>query len=93
MLGTVIPACVAFCLTSYGKIKSRREVHRLLNKHVLREIWKSLPQEGYSSSYTNQLWRDVEKVGSRLLAASYPLYFSGPEWMISHNRFSPQNLF
>src|SRR5215213_4339760 len=66
---TLIPACVAVYLRHYGKIEGRKEIHRLLNKHVLRETWKTLPEEGYSSSEVNQLWRDVEKIKNRALAA------------------------
>ena len=46
---------------------NRQEIHRLLNKHVLGETWKALPEGGYASSETNQLWRDVERVGHRNL--------------------------
>jgi hypothetical protein len=59
---TLIPACVAAYLRYRGGIKGRKEVHRLLNEHVLRGYWKVLPEEGCSLSAVNQLWRDVEKV-------------------------------
>lgn len=59
---TIVPACVAAYLRRYGKISSRKEVHRLLNAHVLSGTWKTLPEDGYGSSAVNQLWRDVEKV-------------------------------
>jgi hypothetical protein len=59
---TLIPACVAACLRYSGGIQSRKEIHALLNEHVLRGNWKGLPEEGYSSSEVNQLWRDVAKV-------------------------------
>jgi hypothetical protein len=71
---TLIPACVAFYLRNYGEIESRKEIHHLLNEHVLCESWKTLPIEGYSSSETTQLWRDVKKVKNRLLSAAYALY-------------------
>ncbi len=72
----LVPACVAFYLREYGEMGSRKEIHRLLNEHLLRETWKtSLPQQGYSTSGTTQLWRDVDKVKARLLAAAYALYF------------------
>jgi hypothetical protein len=44
------------------------EIHDLLNRHVLREMWKTLPTEGYSSSEVTQLWRDVKKVEYRIIA-------------------------
>jgi len=87
----MVAACVAFHLRTF--IGSPKEIHRVLNEHVLRETRKSLPEEGYSSSETNQLWRDVEKVKGRLLAASHPLHSSEPEWITSHNRFLSRNLF
>jgi hypothetical protein len=59
---TLIPACVAAYLRYSGDIQSRKEIHALLNEHVLRGNWKDLPEEGYSSSEVNQLWRDVAKV-------------------------------
>ena len=59
---TLIPACVAAYLRYSGGIQSRKEIHALLNEHVLRGNWKGLPEEGYSSSEVNQLWRDVAKV-------------------------------
>jgi hypothetical protein len=88
---TLIPACVAFYLRTY--IQSRKQIHKLLNEHVLRDTWKTLPEEDCSSSQTNQLWRDVRRFGGRLLAASHPLYLSEPDWIISHNRFSLKKLF
>jgi hypothetical protein len=73
---TLIPACVAVYLRHYAKIEGRKEIHRLLNEHVLSETWKTLPVEGYASSEVNQLWRDVEKIKNRALAAG--LNLSGP---------------
>lgn len=70
---TLIPACVAVYLRHYGKIEGRKEIHRLLNEHVLSEIWKTLPVESYGSSEVNQLWRDVEKIKNRALAAGHNL--------------------
>jgi hypothetical protein len=37
----LIPACVAFYLRKYGDIESRKEIHRLLNEHVLCETYKT----------------------------------------------------
>jgi hypothetical protein len=88
---TLIPACVALYLRP--AVGSRVEVHKMLNEHVLRDTWKKLPEESYGTSKVNQLWRDVEKVRSRLEAASHPLYNLEPEWIASHNRFLPRNLF
>jgi hypothetical protein len=70
----LIPACVAFYLKlylpTYGEKLDRTRIHRLLNKHILCELRKTLPEEGYSSSEVNQLWRDVEKVATPLLHTS-----------------------
>jgi hypothetical protein len=61
----LIPACVAFLLRVSGGIKSRKEVHRLLNDFVFCE--KKLPEEGYAStSEVVQLWGDVHKAGERI---------------------------
>jgi hypothetical protein len=59
---TVVPACVAAYLRYNGGIEGRKEIHGLLNEHVLCGTWKVLPEKGYSSSAVNQLWRDVERV-------------------------------
>jgi hypothetical protein len=78
----LVPACVAYYLRKYGKIYSRKEIHRLLNKHVLCETQKTLPEKGYSNSETNQLWRDVNdraKVGNPLSYAAYILFLEGDE--------------
>jgi hypothetical protein len=77
---TVIPACVAFYLRDYGEMKQGMEAHRLLNDHVLRGLWKKLP-EGYSNSASNKLWRDANMVQSKLLAAAYALYRYDPKYM------------
>jgi hypothetical protein len=88
----LIVASVAFCLRSYGDIKGKK-VHKLLNEHVLCETTReSLPEDGSSTSETVQLWRDAKKFGTRLVAASHPLYFSEPEFTRAHNRFSPKKL-
>jgi hypothetical protein len=75
----LIPACVAFYLREYGKVDSREEVHRLLNEHVLRDTHKTLPLDTFGSSKTNQLWRDVGKVGQALYDSSYTLFWAGDE--------------
>ena len=71
----LIPACVAFFLREYGQISGRKRIHQLLNKHVLCErTWKRrLPEDGYSSSETNQLWRDVGKVRHQLISTEHRL--------------------
>jgi hypothetical protein len=76
----LILACVAFYLKNTGKIKSRKEIHRLLNEHVLCESHKTLPEEGYTSSETAQLWRDVNhptKVRKPLTDVESTLFFEG----------------
>jgi len=77
----LIPACVAFYLRNNGKIQSPKEIQRLLNRHVLRETHKKvLPEEGYSSSESNQLWDDVSnptKVSNPLFDVERTLYLEG----------------
>jgi hypothetical protein len=73
----LIPACVAFYLRDYGDMREGAEAHRLINEHVLREYQKELP-EGHSDSASNQLWRDVDKVKNKLLAAAYAIYRYDP---------------
>jgi hypothetical protein len=76
----LIPACVAFYLREYGEIGGRKEVHRLLDEHVLANTWKKLPQDGYGSSATYQLWKDVNnpaKVGNPLMDVAYTLWSGG----------------
>lgn len=62
----LVPAATAAILRYHAGVESPKAVHRLLNEHVLRDGWKTLP-EGYSSSESNQLWRDVKKVKHWLL--------------------------
>jgi hypothetical protein len=66
----LIPACVAFYLKYYGKIFSPMKVHKVLNEYVLREASTVLPEAGVSSSESNQLWRTVKSVQSRVLQES-----------------------
>ena len=76
----LIPACVASCLRNSGKIQGRKEIHRLLNRHVLCETHKVLPEEGVTTSESNQLWRDVKdraKVRDPLFEVGYTLYWEG----------------
>jgi hypothetical protein len=77
----LVPACVAFFLRSYG-LKGRKEPQKLLNAHVLPNTWKKLPEEGYGSSATKQLWADVNndgKVGGPLMDAMWTLFYEGHE--------------
>ena len=71
---TIIPASVAFFLRDYGGMKEGMKAHRLLNGHVLRTHWKTLP-EGHSNSTSNQLWRDVDKVKNKLIAAQLAIHW------------------
>ena len=76
-----VPACVAFILREYG-LKGRKEPQKLLNKHVLPNSWKKLPEDGYGSSATKQLWDDVNnhaKVGGPLMDAMWTLFYEGHE--------------
>ena len=76
----LISACVAFYLRNNGKIQSPKEIHRLLNRHVLCETHKVLPEEGVATSESNQLWRDVNdraKVYDPLWEVGYTLYWEG----------------
>jgi hypothetical protein len=75
----LIPACVAFYLRNNGKIQSPKEIHRLLNEHVLRETHKVLP-EGDTNSESSQLWQDVNnpiKVRNPLFDVERTLYSEG----------------
>jgi hypothetical protein len=76
----LVPACVAFILRRYG-LKGRKEPQKLLNAHVLPN-WKKLPEDGYGTSATKQLWDNVNKhhkVGGPLLDAMWTLYYEGHE--------------
>ena len=76
----LIPACVAFYLRNNGKIQSRKEIHRLLNEHVLCETHKFIPEVTYATSESNQLWRDVNdraKVRNPLHEVGWTLYREG----------------
>jgi len=76
----LIPACVAFYLRNSGRIQSPKEIHRLLNEHVLRETHKKVLPEGDSSSESNQLWENVNnptKVRNPLFDVELTLYLEG----------------
>jgi hypothetical protein len=74
----IIPASVAFYLRDYGGMKEGMAAHRLLNEHVLRTHWKTFP-EGHSDPASIQLWRDVDKVKNKLLAAAHAIHWYDPE--------------
>jgi hypothetical protein len=79
---TLIPACVAYYLraylAAYGEKHDRKKIHRLLNRHVLCETWKTLPEGEYDSVEVNQLWRDVGKVAAPLVRTSSRLLATWP---------------
>jgi hypothetical protein len=64
----LVPAVVAFFLRSYGCINSPKEIHRLLNEHVLVESWKGkLPEQGTSTTQSTQLVDSVKRAHKQLL--------------------------
>jgi hypothetical protein len=85
-MDNLILACVAFYLRNSGRIQHRKEIHRLLNEHVLcekRYKHKAIPEEGYTSSKASQLWRDVKddaKVREPLKNAELTFYYEGDNW-------------
>jgi hypothetical protein len=77
----LVPACVAFLLRTYG-LEGRKEIHQLLNKHVLCEIGKEL-QLGYTDNATYTLWRRVTNealVRTPLVDAAWTLFYEGYEY-------------
>jgi hypothetical protein len=77
---TLVPAIVAFFLRTYGGLVGRKEVHRLLNERVLEPARKSslphlkrLPEDGSSSSASNQLWDNPERAHKQLIRAMHSL--------------------
>ena len=77
----LVPACVAFLLRAYG-LEGRKEIHHLLNEHVLCEIGKEL-QLGYTDNATYTLWRSVKNealVRGPLLDAAWTLFYEGYEY-------------
>jgi hypothetical protein len=77
---TLVPAIVAFFLRTYGGMVGRKEVHRLLNEHVLEPARKSnlshlgrLPVDGSSTSTSNQLWENVERAHKQLIRTMHSL--------------------
>jgi hypothetical protein len=68
----LVPAIVAFFLRTYGGINSRKEIHKILNKHVPGETWKDdLPEDGTSTSEATQLWANVRRTHKQLVSAMH----------------------
>ena len=78
----LLPACVAFLLRCYGKLK-QGEVHNLLNKNMLRdwhpqgEIPEMKDDPASHHSRKSQLWDDVDKVKEKLFNIAYVLFYHG----------------
>jgi len=77
---TLIPAIVAFFLRTYGGMVGRKEIHKLLNEHVLDPARKGnvprlerLPEEGMSASASNQLWKNAERAHKQLIRTMHSL--------------------
>ena len=77
---TLVPAIVAFFLRTYGEMVGRKEIHRLLNERVLKPARKSslpylkhLPEDGSSTSASNQLWKNVERAHNQLIRTMHSL--------------------
>lgn len=65
----LILACVAHYLKSYRPMaKGRKNTLALLNDHILHVMGREPLPTGYSTSETNQLWRDVnnKKIGRQI---------------------------
>jgi hypothetical protein len=77
---TLVPAIVAFFLRTYGGMDGRKEVHRLLNERVLDPARKSslphlkrLPEDGSSTSVSNQLWENAKRAHKQLIHTMHAL--------------------
>jgi hypothetical protein len=77
---TLVPAIVAFYLRTYGGMGGRKEVHKLTNKRVLDPARKGnvprserLPEEGRSTSASNQLWENVRRAHKQLIRTMHSL--------------------
>jgi hypothetical protein len=77
---TLSLAIVAFYLRTYGGMVGRKEVHKLLNEHVLDPArgghlphLQRLPEEGISTSASNQLWKNVERAHKQLIRTMHSL--------------------
>jgi len=78
----LIPACAAFFLSWYGRLK-QGEIHDLLNKYILGdyhpqgEVPKMKDDPKSYSSRKRQLWADVKRVEPKLLRVAHLLYSPG----------------
>jgi hypothetical protein len=78
----LIPACAAFFLSWYGRLK-QGEIHDLLNKYILRdyhpqgEVPKMKDDSKSYNSRKSQLWDDVKRVEPKLLRVAHLLYSPG----------------
>jgi hypothetical protein len=77
---TLVPAIVAFFLRTYGGMDGRKEVHKLINERVLNPTRKGnvprlerLPEEGRSTSASNQLWDNVRRAHKQLMRTMHSL--------------------
>jgi hypothetical protein len=77
---TLVPAIVAFFLRTYGGMVGRKEIHKLLNEHVLDPArgghlphLQRLPEEGMSTSASNQLWKNAERAHKQLIRTMHSL--------------------
>ena len=77
---TLVPAIVAFFLRTYGGMDGRKEVHKLINERVLDPTRKGnvprlerLPEEGRSTSASNQLWDNVRRAHKQLMRTMHSL--------------------
>jgi hypothetical protein len=67
-------------LRTYGGLVGRKEVHRLLNERVLEPArnsslphLKRLPEDGSSTSASNQLWDNPERAHKQLIRTMHSL--------------------
>jgi hypothetical protein len=78
----LIPACAAFFLSRYGRLKQGK-IHDLLNKYILRdyhpqgEVPKKKDDSESYNSRKSQLWDDVKRVEPKLLRVAHLLYSPG----------------
>jgi hypothetical protein len=70
----LVPPIVGFFLRTYGCVESPKEIHRLLNEHVLGGGWRQkLPEDGTSTSASTQLWANVKRVHRQLVRTMHSL--------------------
>jgi len=74
----LIPAMVAYLLRNSlpvgTEVEGRKEIHRLMNRHVLCDIpWKRLPEDGYANTAeVVQLWDNVRWIENMKTRISDP---------------------